>query len=168
MTANRVIVGLDDSPGSRAAHGWAAAYAGATGAELCAVHVLDWPIGLRPSAVKPGIRLYVPQQDVAESYWRGLHSVFHDIKSPPGSVLRFAQGDAGDVLVRLSTKASLLVVGSRRPVPDRPYLYGSVSRYCIDHASCPVITVPEPVPPSVPATGSATHPHRVADVALAS
>jgi hypothetical protein len=82
MIMNRVIVGLDDSPGSHAAHGWAAAYAEATGAELCAVHVVDWPIGLRASAVKSGTRLYVPQRDVAEPYWRGLHRVFHDISSP--------------------------------------------------------------------------------------
>ena len=57
MITNRIVVGLDDSAPSRAAHWWAAAYAHATGADLCAVHVLDWPIGLNASAIKSGTRL---------------------------------------------------------------------------------------------------------------
>src|SRR5688572_21615217 len=65
MITNCIIVGLDDSAASRAAHRWAAAYAHATGKDLCAVHVLDWPIGLNASAVRPGTRLYVPKQEVA-------------------------------------------------------------------------------------------------------
>ncbi len=88
MIMNCVIVGLDDSPGSRAAHCWAAAYAEATGTDLCAVHVLNWPVGLSASAVKSSTRLYVPKQDVAEPYWRGLHRVYHDISSPRKSALR--------------------------------------------------------------------------------
>jgi nucleotide-binding universal stress UspA family protein len=167
MIMNCVIVGLDDSPGSRAAHCWAAAYAEATGTDLCAVHVLNWPVGLSASAVKSSTRLYVPKQDVAEPYWRGLHRVYHDISSPRKSALRFAQGDVGEVLVRLSANASLLVVGSRAPVPGRPYLYGSVSRYCISHASCPVVTVPEsPSPVTAPISDSGGR--RAADVTLAS
>jgi hypothetical protein len=97
MITNRILVGLDDSAASRAAHRWAAAYAHATGTRLCAVHVLDWPIGLSASAIKSGTRLSVPKQDVAEPYWRGIHSVFDDTNSPQGSTLQFAQGDVGDV-----------------------------------------------------------------------
>jgi nucleotide-binding universal stress UspA family protein len=143
MITNCIIVGLDNSPASRAAHRWAAAYAHATGKDLCAVHVLEWPIGLNVSAVKSGTRLRVPKQDVAEPYWRGMHRHFEETNSPQGSVLQLAQGDVADVLVRLSTGADLLVVGTREPVRGRPYLAGSVSHYCISHASCPVVTVPE-------------------------
>jgi nucleotide-binding universal stress UspA family protein len=142
MIRNCVVVGLDDSAPSRAAHRWAAAYAQATGTQLCAIHVLDWPVGLSPSAIKSGTRLSVPKQDVAEPYWRGLQSVFDDTNSPQGSTLLFAQGDVGDVLVRLSTQARLLVVGTREPVHGRPYLTGSISHYCISHAVCPVVSVP--------------------------
>jgi nucleotide-binding universal stress UspA family protein len=146
MITNCIVVGLDDSATARAAHRWAAAYAHATGKGLCAVHVVDWPIGLNASAVKSGTRLRVPKQDVAEPYWRGMHRVFDETSSPPGSMLQFAQGDVGDVLVRLSTNADLLVVGIREPVRGRRYLAGSVSHYCISHASCPVVTVPEQLP----------------------
>jgi nucleotide-binding universal stress UspA family protein len=143
MIKNCVLVGLDDSAASRAAHRWAAAYAHATGKDLRAVHVLDWPSGLNASAVKSGTRLCVPKQEIAEPYWRGMHHVFDCTSSPQRSVLQFAQGDVGDVLVRLSTNAELLVVGTRQPVRGRPYLTGSVGRYCISHASCPVVTVPD-------------------------
>jgi Universal stress protein family len=53
-----------------------------------------------------------------------------------------SQGDVGDVLVRLSAHAGLLVVGTREPIQGRPYLVGSISHYCISHATCPAVTVP--------------------------
>jgi nucleotide-binding universal stress UspA family protein len=143
MISNCIIVGLDDSAASRAAHRWAAEYAYAVGKDLCAVHVLDWPIGLTASAAKSGTRLRVPKQDIAEPYWRGMHRVFDEVDPPQGSILQFAQGEVGDVLVRLSTDADLLVVGTRVPVRGRPYLAGSASHYCVSHASCPVVAVPE-------------------------
>lgn len=142
MINNTVIVGLDDSAVARGALRWAADFAAVTGADLCAVHVLEWPIGLTPAAVKSETRLYVPQQDVSEAYWRGMHRVFNLVETPPGSTLQFAQGDVGDVLVRLSAHANLLVVGSLEGAHRRPYLHGSISHYCVSHASCPVVTVP--------------------------
>ena len=167
MITNCIIVGLDDSAASRAAHRWAAAYAHATGKDLCAVHVLDWPIGLNASAVKSGTRLRVPKQDIAEPYWRGMHRVFDDISSPR-DLLQFAQGDVGDVLVRLSTHADLLVVGTREPVRGRQYLAGSVSHYCISHARCPVVTVPELLPnPQHDLSGHSTRHHDTAIAAAA-
>ena len=148
---NCVIVGLDDSAASRAALQWAAVYADATSTDLCAVHILDWPIGLTAAATTMGTRLHVPQQDVAEPYWRGMHRVFADVDCPDGSTMQFAQGNVGDVLVRLSAQATLLVVGTREPFRGRPYPAGSISHYCISHATCPVVTVPEPLPARLPA-----------------
>ena len=79
-----------------------------------------------------------------------------------GSVLQFAQGDVGDILVRLSSLADVLVVGTREPVRGRPYLAGSVSHYCISHASCPVVTVPEPwLNPEHDLSGDNAHHHEV-------
>jgi nucleotide-binding universal stress UspA family protein len=79
----------------------------------------------------------------------GIHRIFDDISSQDGSVLQFAQGDVGDVLVRLSANADLLVVGTREPVRGRAHLAGSVSHYCISYASCPVVTVPGLLPSSL-------------------
>jgi nucleotide-binding universal stress UspA family protein len=167
MITNCIIVGLDDSAASRAAHRWAAEYAHATGKDLRAVHVLDWPIGLNASAVDSGIRLCVPKHDIAQPYWRGMHRVFDDSGVPLGS-LQFAQGDVGDVLVRLSTHADLLVVGTREPVRGRHYLTGSISHYCISHASCPVVTVPEQLSnPQHDLSGRRTRHHDTAVAAAA-
>ena len=157
---NRVLVGVDESPASRSALQWAAVHAEMTGAELWALHVLDWPLGLTASAVKSGTRLHVPKQDIAEPYRRGLHQMFLDVKSPPGSTLRFAQGDIADVLVRLSAEARLLVIGLREPVRGRPCLSARVTHDRIINASCPVVTVPERLarPWSAPAHPG-RHPH---------
>jgi nucleotide-binding universal stress UspA family protein len=52
------------------------------------------------------------------------------------------EGVPGSVLVRAARTARLLVVGSRGFGPVRAALFGSVSRYCVRHATCPVLVVP--------------------------
>ena len=144
MIKNHVIVGLDDSAASRAAYRWAAAYAHTTGKDLRAVHVLDWPIGLSASAFKPGTRLCVPKQEIAEPYRRGIQGVFDDTNPAYGSVLQFAQGDVGDILVRLSTYADLLVVGTREPVRGRHY-NSNAERNAMNKHFYPAQTEPPPI-----------------------
>jgi hypothetical protein len=55
------------------------------------------------------------------------------------------RGPAGQVLVKSASATSdLLVIGAgRRGAPLRP-TGGRVSRYCLHHANCPVLTVPPP------------------------
>jgi nucleotide-binding universal stress UspA family protein len=149
MGGREIVLGLEDSPATLAALRWTARYAHATGAVLRAVHVLDWPIGLTASATGPGTRLQVPEQEVALPYRRGMHRVFNEVESHPGWALQFAQGPVPEVLVRLGEEACLLVVGTRQPIRANRYLAGSVSHYCISHATGPVVTVP-----AVPATGT--------------
>ncbi|MDN5766558.1 MAG: universal stress protein [Humibacillus sp.] len=161
---NCVIVAVDDSPASRVAHRWAASYARATATDLCAVHVLDWPIGLVGSAGEPRTRLYVPARQVDPTYRDRLQRVLDDTDTgadaemntqmntqmdaarhpAAGSTLHFAQGLVGEVLVRLSTHATLLVIGTREPHHGgQRFVTGSASHYCVSHATCPVVTVPE-------------------------
>lgn len=145
-TVQPIVVGLDDSAAGRAALRCAAELAEATRTTVRAVHVLEWPIGLNPSAIKSGTRLRVPNGEVSDPYLRSLQREFDDAASPPpGSELWFAQGDAADVLVRHSSAAALLVIGTRAPIQRRSYLAGSTSHYCVSHATCPVVTVPDPL-----------------------
>ncbi len=165
VVKNCVVVAVDDSNASRAAHRWAASYARATATDLCPVHVLDWPIGLVGHPGEARTRLYVPARQVEPSYRLRLHRVLDDsdstfdeatktqtdsetdIDSRAASSLHFAQGPVGEVLVRLSTHAALLVIGTREPHRDGHRLVtGSASHYCVSHATCPVVTVPEPSP----------------------
>jgi nucleotide-binding universal stress UspA family protein len=47
-------------------------------------------------------------------------------------------------LVERSSKADLLVVGSRGLGGFRGLLLGSVSQQCVTHAACPVVVIPPP------------------------
>ncbi|HYP45041.1 MAG TPA: universal stress protein [Propionibacteriaceae bacterium] len=90
-------------------------------------------------------------------YLRAMQWEFDDSASPPpGSELWFAQGDTADVLVRHSATAALLVIGTRAPIQRRSYLAGSTSHYCVSHATCPVVTVPDPLAPT--SVDSIRHP----------
>jgi nucleotide-binding universal stress UspA family protein len=53
------------------------------------------------------------------------------------------EGDARDVLFKASADAALLVVGSRGHSRIVEAILGSVSAYCVHHASCPVVVVRE-------------------------
>ena len=52
-------------------------------------------------------------------------------------------GRASQRLVAMSRHARLLVVGHRGRGRTSGALMGSVSRYCLLHAQCPVLVVPE-------------------------
>jgi hypothetical protein len=75
--------------------------------------------------------------------------VFEAVSPHRDWVLEFVSGYAGEVLVRRSKDAQLLVVGTREHVGLGRLLAGSVSHYCLSHAACPVVAVPAP-PHDVP------------------
>jgi nucleotide-binding universal stress UspA family protein len=140
-----IVVGLDDSPSSRAALDWAAAQARSVGAVLRAVHVLDWPYGLSSAGFPaPANFKELTREEIEDSYRRAVTAVFDAVSPSPDWILQFASGDAGQVLVRQSDGARLLVVGTREYVGLGRLLSGSVSHYCLSHASCPVVAVPAP------------------------
>ncbi|HEU4909536.1 MAG TPA: universal stress protein [Propionibacteriaceae bacterium] len=140
MTRNEIIVGLDDSPSGRAALRWAARQAVLAGSLLRAIHVLDWPYG---SATDPEGNTSQPSHaEIDESYRRSITAVFEQADPDPDWQLEFARGDAGPVLVREAKGAQLLVVGTREHVGLGRLLVGSISHYCLTHATCPVVAIP--------------------------
>jgi nucleotide-binding universal stress UspA family protein len=140
---NEIVVGLDDSPSSKAALDWAAEQARSVGAVLRAVHVLDWPYGLS-SAGFPALADFkeLAHEEIEDSYRRAITAVFDAVSPSSDWILQFASGDAGQILVRQSGGARLLVLGTREYVGLGRLLTGSVSHYCLSHASCPVVAVP--------------------------
>ena len=139
--SNEIVVGLDDSPSSKAALQWAAQHAKSTGAVLRAVHALGRPYGLAaadiPLTVEP--TELTPEED---THRNAITTVFEAVSPHRDWVLEFVSGYVGEVLVRQSKDAQLLVVGTREHVGLGRLLAGSVSHYCLSHAGCPVVAVP--------------------------
>ena len=143
MTHNEIVIGLDDSPSGKAALSWAAEQAISRHAVLRAIHVVDWPYG--PSdATLPARRdaMNLTFDEVQEAYMAKITKVFDDISPRPDWLIQFATGEPGPVLVRQSRDSQLLVVGTREHVGLGRLLVGSISHYCLSHASCPVVAVP--------------------------
>jgi nucleotide-binding universal stress UspA family protein len=149
---SQIVVGLDVSPASYGALVWAANQARLTGAELRAVHSLLLPASMLASVGRMSAPTSLPgggQTDRAAvtAEWEAAHPKL-------GWRLEFYNGDPGRLLVAESRHAELLVIGTREHVGWGRILSGSVSRYCLSHAGCPVVAVP---PVSIPAYQS-EHP----------
>jgi nucleotide-binding universal stress UspA family protein len=142
---NQIVVGVDDSPSGRAGLQWAAEQAKMRGAVLRAVHALgrqygfaaaDIPLTVEPTELIP--------EDAQGTRRNAITTMFEAVSPDRDWVLEFVSGYAGEVLVRLSRDAQLLVVGTREHVGLDRLLVGSVSHYCLSHAACPVVAVPAP------------------------
>ena len=157
MTSHSIVVGLDESPSSRAALEWAARHAQLTRSVLRAVHVLDWPFGLDDADVaSSGSAGVLLTHDQIEALYRGrITRVFDEVDPRPDWLIQFSRGEVGSVLVHQAANADLLVVGTREHVGIGRLLVGSVSHYCLSHALCPVVAVPAPSPWAGPPTSGA-------------
>ena len=142
---NEIVVGLDDSPSGKAGLQWAAQQAKSTGAVLRAVHALGRPYGFAaadiPLTVEP---TELTPEESPDTRRNAITTVFEAMSPHRDWVLEFLSGYAGEVLVRQSKDAQLLVVGTREHVGLGRLLAGSVSHYCLSHAACPVVAVPTP------------------------
>jgi nucleotide-binding universal stress UspA family protein len=139
----RIVVGLDDTPTSRAALRWAARQARLTGATVRAVHVIDWPIGIEAlGSAETDDDGRLPEEKVSAPYRRGIRRVFDEACPEPGWQLQFAEGDAGSMLVAEAADADLLVIGTRANPDWSGDVAGPVAHHCLGRAACPVDTVP--------------------------
>jgi len=88
--------------------------------------------------------LFLPEREVSSDYLHAIRGIFRDVEPEASWMLTFAEGDAGEVLVRLAedNEFELLVVGTQEHVGFRRAVLGSVSHYCLSHARCPVVAVP--------------------------
>jgi nucleotide-binding universal stress UspA family protein len=151
----RIVVGIDDSPGGRAALRWAVTQARATDVPLLAVR--SWALGLprhggrrRRRSVPvhhPHIVLHFDGSEQREASARLISQSFKVVAGGiPRDVtvtVQTPEGDPGAMLTGAAATASdLLVVGRDHGLSARRLLHGSVSSYCREHARCPVVIVP--------------------------
>ena len=139
----RIIAGVSGSPRGLPALRYAADLAYAHGAALCPVHA--WT----PSALELAGHHYPPAllTEWEEAAWLRLRAALDTAfgGGQPGLRLHpaIAHGNPGRILVYTAARPDdLLVVGAGRRGPAWRRGHGTVSRYCLAHASCPVIAIP--------------------------
>jgi len=142
----RIIVGANGSPASIRALRYAEDLAHFSGATL--VPVIAWtPPGgemaerRAPSAELRRVWTEAAKRrlrDALDAAWGGL---------PDGLDVRaiIARGEPGPALVEEAGAEDLLVLGAGRRALRSRLVSGRVTRYCLRHASCPVLAVPPAV-----------------------
>lgn len=133
-----VVVGVDGSPSARIALRWAAAQAERTGGRVRAVTAWEMPVYV---AWMPMIPFDEFPAAAAKMLSESVSEVVE--RYPAVEVVQsVVTGHPAQVLIEESAHAALLVVGSRGRGAVKGAVLGSVSRYCVQHARCPVVVVP--------------------------
>ncbi|GLP76728.1 universal stress protein [Mycobacterium antarcticum] len=153
----RVVVGVDGSPSSDAAIGWAAHEAASRGVPLTLVSVqpmpleMSWPL---PMMWSDSSELQHEYGDtvVARAREVVVDAVGRGIVEVDGEV---SVGPIIPTLVDLSKGSDMIVVGGRGQGPVDRLLLGSVSSGLLHHAKCPVAVIPDEVSADPPRADAA-------------
>jgi nucleotide-binding universal stress UspA family protein len=146
--APAVVVGVDGSPGARAALRWALREARLRNTPVRAVHawtfgyIGGYPYWGRGSSI--GSYTGVDLNDLQRAAEGLLDRALADVENEAEGIeieRQVIQGPAADVLVQAASPYDLLVVGSRGHGGFTGLMLGSVSQQCIHHAHCPVVVV---------------------------
>jgi nucleotide-binding universal stress UspA family protein len=143
---DRIVVGVDGSPGAEAALEWAMRLGSALDAEVVAVHA----VGLLEAAHsldQPAEAWRVGASDVTEHQWCARL-----VDADVAHRIEVVDGDAVDVLLNLAEReqAALVVMGARG-VGSRPELaLGSTSLRILQAARVPTLVVPDATSPTGP------------------
>jgi nucleotide-binding universal stress UspA family protein len=136
----RVIVGVSGSLGNMAAVHTAAAAATRTGRTLVAVNAWHPPGGEAVARRSP----CPPLDDAAREHARSILSdALASIRCSAEIEKLVLRGQAERVLLAAADRVDdLLVVGTGRRGSITRLTHGTVTRYCVAHARCPVLAVP--------------------------
>jgi nucleotide-binding universal stress UspA family protein len=139
----RIVVGVDGSEPSKQALRWAIEQAGLTGATVEAVIVWEYPVTYAWGTVA-----IVDADELATASEQALAETIAEVAGadPPVRVESYViTGHPAQELVQYAKEADLLVVGSRGHGGFVGALLGSVSHYCVHHATCPVVVIRGPI-----------------------
>lgn len=143
--ADRIVVGVDGSPGSKTALKWAMNQARLTGATVEAI--TSWQDPAQYGTAYGWTAAAFEGDTFATAMAKVLDETVAEVSAElphPVSVLAqvVVQGHPAEALLHAATGAQLLVVGSRGHGTFAGIILGSVSQHCVQHASCPVVVVP--------------------------
>ena len=140
MAKNEIIVGVDGSDGSVAALQWAVDHAAAAGARVVAVSVWEFPYtGDFTGSVTLPSRLPMEEGAIATA-----QHVVEKVTVPSGVTVdvEVLEGSTSSQLMHRAADAAMLVVGARGHGGFVSLLLGSVATQCVNHATVPVVVVP--------------------------
>ncbi|GAA5152290.1 MULTISPECIES: universal stress protein [Amycolatopsis] len=140
----KIVVGVDGSPQSEAALRWAVGEAAADRGEVRAVLVRarDELLPGTSYAIQPhGRRPVAQDEDYAGLLRESVRKTLQNIENPPLVEDLVADGDPATELIKESSAADLLVVGSHGARMVTELLLGSVATQCVRHAHCPVVVL---------------------------
>ena len=148
---NTIVVGVDGSPGSRAALRWALNEARLRESTVRAVYA--WSLPHLPVATLGFMPVVAQTPEDVKAFEDAGRQVLDDMVTDVAGAdpavrveRRVVQGPPSQELIAAAADAQLLVVGSRGLGGFKELLLGSVSHQCAHHASCPVVIVREPMP----------------------
>lgn len=145
--AGRIVVGIDGSPNSAVALGWAIGQARLTGQAVDAVTAWHVPVGLGMDA---GVADVDWVGDAADLLHETVQKVRDAADTPPIHE-HVVEGHPARALLDAANGADLLVVGSRGHGGFTGLLLGSVSQHVVTHARCPILVVHgDAAPPGPP------------------
>ncbi|WP_330276344.1 universal stress protein [Lentzea sp. NBC_00516] len=138
-----VVVGVDGSPASQAALQWAVEDARRRGCPVDVISAWHPDYGGMIGPVPAEVLMAMSPQAMKDAAQKALDGAVHGFE---GVEIRriLVEGDPRDALTKASEKAELLVVGSRGRNTVVEIVLGSVSSYCVHHASCPVVVIRAP------------------------
>ncbi len=138
-TAGEVVVGFDRSPESRRALAWALSEAAQRGARCRVVEVLPpMATAFVNSSIEAGwltVQLDRAADAIRDEVRASGQTSTTDVVVDPQI------GPPASTLVRAAESAALLVVGSRGLGRVGQLVLGSVARYAVSHARCPVVVL---------------------------
>jgi nucleotide-binding universal stress UspA family protein len=152
----RVVVGMDGSPGGRAALEFALHDAARRGAVVEVVAAFETAETLAALCGAP-VASVGSTADIRDAVQKETARLVDDVRDAggfaplPAVTVSAVAGGAAEVLTRAAGDADLLVVGSRGRGGFASMVLGSVGLQCVLHASCPVTVVH---PPTDPGTGT--------------
>ncbi|MGH3170911.1 MAG: universal stress protein [Trebonia sp.] len=138
LPVTHVVIGVDGSPGSEAALRWAAAEAvrRQTGLRI----VSAWQEPAQSDHPQAGH----PAQAAAHILQIALADILSQHQCPRRIACAAPCGNPGETLLAQTRGSGLLVLGAIRADPIQ--VPGAISRYCLQHGSCPLVVVPAAAP----------------------
>jgi nucleotide-binding universal stress UspA family protein len=137
-----VVVGVDGTSVGRAALTFAMREASWRGSELEVVTTWKWSVNTAGFDVEISEEPAETRERAQRAQDAAITAALETVTDPPLTSRHVIEGEPGPALVRLARAADYLVVGSANKNAVTRALLGSVSHYCVRHATCPVVVVP--------------------------